>query len=95
MQMLMDSKKTDSQPIETVHIGNTDEITIKKLAERMFKVAGWRPKELDIKSSPQGSVKRRLADISKLRSLTDWQPKVSLEEGLKKTYEWYLAHSDN
>ena len=89
MQMLMDSEKTDARPIETVHIGNTDEVTIKELAERMFKVAGWKPKELDIKSSPQGSVKRRLADISKLQSLTGWQPEVSLDEGLKKTYEWY------
>ncbi len=89
MRLLMDSKETDARPIETVHIGNTDEITIKELAERMFKVVGWSPKELDIKSSPKGSVKRRLADISKLRRLTGWKPEISLDEGLKKTYEWY------
>ncbi len=92
MRMLMDSKKTDLQPIETVHIGDTQEITIKDLAEKMFEVAGWRPKELDIKSAPEGSVKRRLADISKLQSLTGWKPEVSLDEGLKKTYEWYSSN---
>lgn len=94
MQMLMDSKETDGQPIETVHIGDFEEITMKQLAEIMFEVTGWKPKELDIKTSPPGSVKRRLADISKLQKLTGWKPEVSLEDGLKRTYDWYLNHPD-
>lgn len=89
MQMLMDSPKTDSQPIETVHIGDAEEITIKNLAERMFQVVGWKPKSLEIKNGPPGSVKRRLADTTKLRNLTGWAPEVTLLEGLKTTYEWY------
>ncbi|MEK7166157.1 MAG: GDP-mannose 4,6-dehydratase, partial [Patescibacteria group bacterium] len=92
MQMLMDSKKTGSQPIETVHIGDFEEIAMRELAEKMFKAAGWHPGALDIKNSPPGSVKRRLADVSKLQELTGWKPEISLEEGLKRTYEWYLAH---
>jgi nucleoside-diphosphate-sugar epimerase len=88
----MDSPKTDNQPIETVHIGDTGEILMKDLLENMFTVVGWRPKERDIKNSPPGSVKRRLADISKLQSLTGWKPEVSLEEGLKRTCEWYLSN---
>ncbi|MDP3999620.1 MAG: GDP-mannose 4,6-dehydratase [bacterium] len=92
MQMLMDSVKTDSQPIETVHIGDFEEITMKKLAEKLFAIAGWHPEKLDIKQSPPGSVKRRLADVSKLQSLTGWQPQVSLQEGLKRAFEWYRAH---
>lgn len=91
MRLLMDSPKTDHQPIETVHIGDTGEILMKDLLEKMFEVVGWHPKKLDIKNSPQGSVKRRLADISKLQSLTGWKPAVSLEVGLKRTYEWYVA----
>ena len=90
MRLLMDSSKTDSQPIETVHIGDFHEITMKELAEKLFSVTGWRPKKLDIKSSPAGSVKRRLADVNKLQTLTDWKPEVSLEEGLRRTYDWYL-----
>lgn len=92
MQTLMDSPKTDGQPIETVHIGDFKEITMKELAEKMFGIAGWKPKKLDIKSSPPGSVKRRLADVTKLQNLTGWKPEVLLEEGLKKTYEWYLRN---
>jgi nucleoside-diphosphate-sugar epimerase len=92
MQMLMDSKKTDGQPIETVHVGDFREITMKELAEIMFNVTGWHPKSLDIKKSPPGSVKRRLADVSKLQNLVGWKPEVLLEEGLKRTYEWYREH---
>jgi len=92
MQMLMDSPKTDGQPIETVHIGDREEINMKGLAEKLFAVAGWHPKSLDIKSSPPGSVKRRLADITKLQRMTGWKPEAALEEGLKITYNWYLDH---
>lgn len=94
MRMLMESPKTDGQPIETVHIGDFEEILMKDLAEKMFKVTGWKPKLLDIKNSPPGSVKRRLADVSKLQALTDWKPEVSLEDGLKMTYDWYAAHPE-
>lgn len=92
MAFLMDSPKTDVQPIETVHIGDVEEITMRELAEKLFKVSGWHPKELEIKNAPAGSVKRRKADISKLEKLTGWKPEVSLEDGLRRTYEWYIAH---
>jgi nucleoside-diphosphate-sugar epimerase len=67
---------------------------MKELAERMFEVAHWHPKELDIKNGQAGSVKRRLADTTKLRALVGWTPEMSLNEGLKTTYDWYVAHPD-
>lgn len=92
MRMLMDSEKTNSQPVETVHIGDREEIIMRELAEKLFEISGWRPTKLDIKNSPSGSVKRRCADISKLQVLTGWEPKISLGEGLRRTYEWYKDH---
>lgn len=92
MALLMDSSKTNGIPVETVHIGTREETSIGDLAERMFGVAGWRPKKLEIKNAPDGSVKRRLADVSKLERMTGWKPAVSLDEGLRRTYEWYAAH---
>lgn len=89
MQMLMDSTKTDNQPIETIHIGDLLEIPIQDLAEKLFKTADWKPKEIKVENSPHGSVKRRLADVSKLQSLVGWKPETSLEDGLRYTYEWY------
>ena len=92
MQMAMDSDKTNNQPIETLHIGNTDEIVMLDLLKKMFGLMGFEPKNLDIKPSPPGSVKRRLADISKIKNLLGWEPKVSLDEGLKKTIDWYIKN---
>lgn len=89
MQMLMDSSKTDKQPIEVVHIGDVEEITMRDLAEKMFVVGNWKPKIIEVKDSPHGSVKRRLADVTKLKNLVGWQPRVSLSEGLEKTIQWY------
>ncbi|MEK7506072.1 MAG: GDP-mannose 4,6-dehydratase [Patescibacteria group bacterium] len=94
MRLLMESPKTDGQPIETVHIGDFEEIDMKGLAEKLFEVTGWRPKSLDIKNGPPGSVKRRLADVSKLQALTGWKPEIPLKEGLKMTYDWYAAHPE-
>jgi nucleoside-diphosphate-sugar epimerase len=94
MQTLMDSDRTDGRPIETVHIGDTEEITMGALAERMFDVVGWHPEETDVQGGVQGSVSRRLADISKIGEMVGWKPEVSLDEGLRLTYEWYLAHPE-
>ncbi|MBI2099154.1 GDP-mannose 4,6-dehydratase [Candidatus Uhrbacteria bacterium] len=92
MQMLMDSSKTDLQPVLTVHIGDAEEIAMRELAEKFFDLSGWKPKTIDIKDSLPGSVARRRADISKLQALVGWRPEVMLEEGLRRTYEWYAAH---
>jgi len=92
MQILMDSPKTDKQPVETLHIGATDEIVMLDLAKKLFAIIGWTPKKLDIKSSPAGSVKRRLADITKIKKLVGWQPETTLDEGLTKTIKWYKIH---
>lgn len=92
MQLLMDSDTTNAYPIETVHIGNTDEITMLDLAKKMFVVAGWSPEKFEFKPSPPGSVKRRLGDIRKIKKLVGWEPHTSLDDGLKKTFEWYKVN---
>ena len=86
MRMVMASKKTDG---EIYHIGTTEETVIRDLAEKLFKVSGWHPKKLDIHDSPEGSVKRRLADVSKIKKAVGWEATTSLEDGLAKTFDWY------
>ncbi|MAF80278.1 epimerase [bacterium] len=93
MKLLMESKNTDTHPIETVHIGGEEEITMEGLAEKMFESAGWRPNKIEKKEAPKGSVKRRKADITKIKKLVGWTPKTALKEGLKKTYDWYALRS--
>ncbi len=95
MGLLMDSTATNLQPIETVHIGNSDEITMRDLAEKMFGLTGWKPDRIETKESPVGSVKRRLADISKIEQLVGWKPETSLDDGFRSTFEWYSKHPKN
>jgi UDP-glucose 4-epimerase/UDP-glucuronate decarboxylase len=88
MQRVTDSDFTDGG---TYHIGSREELSVKALAEQIFSAAGWQPRDLALKDSPQGSVKRRLPDVSKIKQHTGWEATTSLEAGLRKTIDWYLA----
>lgn len=89
MVLLMDSPTTDTHPVEIVHIGSADEITMRTLAETLFAVAGWTPKRLEINAAPEGSVGRRVPDISKVKKLVGWEPQTTLRNGLAATFAWY------
>ncbi len=89
IQAVMESPVTDGG---TYHIGTHEETVISDLIEKMFELMGWKPQTLDIKNSPEGSVKRRLADVSKIKKDIGWEAKTSLEDGLQKTIEWYLKN---
>ena len=73
---------------ELVHVGNDQEIRIEALVDRMLEVTGLHP-AIQPLPAPQGAVSRRCPDISKLRHLTDFEPSVSLDNGLALTWEWY------
>lgn len=70
------------------NIGNPHEITILEFAERIRKVVGG-PTSLVFHELPQDDPKQRCPDISKAKRLLSWEPKVPLEEGLQRTYEYF------
>lgn len=72
------------------HIGNDEEVTILELARRVGEALEV---ELDIQPGPAaaGGTPRRCPDISKMRNL-GYQPRVNLEEGLRRTVRWYAEH---
>ncbi|GAA4676251.1 NAD-dependent epimerase/dehydratase family protein [Phytohabitans rumicis] len=74
---------------QTVHIGNdTEQTRIGDLAQLVLRTAAFAPAP-ELLPAPPGSVVKRCPDITKLRSLTGFEPKVSLEEGVRHTFEWY------
>lgn len=69
-----------------VNIGNPDEYTLLQLAETVIEVAGSRS-EIVFESLPVDDPKIRQPDISKAKQLLGWEPKVGLQEGLKRTID--------
>lgn len=70
-----------------INIGIGKDISIKGLAEMIKDLVGFEGEIIWDTSKPDG-MPRKLLDISKLSSL-GWEAKTSLEEGIKKTYEWF------
>jgi CDP-glucose 4,6-dehydratase len=44
--------------------------------------------------NPQGEIDRQFVAAGKLRELCDWQPRVNLEDGLRRTIDWYAEHPE-
>jgi dTDP-glucose 4,6-dehydratase len=73
-----------------VNIGNPNEISLKDFAEEVLKLTGSEQKII-YKPLPTDDPKQRQPDISLAKKLLGWQPTVSREEGLKKTYEYFKS----
>lgn len=78
---------------EIINVGSGEEQTIRDLALTVSDIVGYRGALLFDTSKPDGSP-RKLLDVSRLQKL-GWRPRVSLREGITKTYEWYLANGAN
>ena len=71
-----------------VNVGNPGEITIKQFGEEIIKLTGTK-QQMVHKPLPQDDPKQRQPDITKAREILGWEPKVSREEGLRITYEFF------
>lgn len=78
---------------EIYHIGNDQEVSIADLVGRLGRIVGG---ELSIQPGEPaaGGTARRCPDIAKMRAL-GYAPQVDLDEGLRRTVEWYRAHRAN
>jgi dTDP-glucose 4,6-dehydratase len=72
------------------NIGNPVEFTILECAEAVLEVTGSKS-ELLFKPLPQDDPTRRKPDISKAKAILDWEPKISLREGLKLSLEFFRS----
>jgi len=75
---------------EIVNIGCGEDSSIRELAELVCEVIGFEGELTFDVSKPDGTP-RKLLDVSKLKGL-GWQPKVSLREGIARTYGWFLEN---
>lgn len=73
-----------------VNIGNPDQITLKEFANEIIALTGTKQKIVYM-PLPQDDPKQRQPDISKAKTLLNWEPKVARAEGLKITYEYFKS----
>ena len=80
----------DLQPI---NIGTGEGVSIRELASKIQKVTGFEGR-VDWNTSMPNGVHRKVLDTTRMQQLFSWQPQVSLDEGLRKTVEWYAQNKE-
>ena len=73
---------------QVVNVGNTQEITVLQLAEKI-KEATKSKSKIEFYPLPKDDPKRRCPETSKLQSLVGWKPNVAFDEGVKRTVIWF------
>lgn len=79
---------------DPVNLGNPNEMTLEELAKAILKLTGAKSR-IKYLPLPQDDPKRRRPDIERARRVLNWEPKVSLEEGLRKTIDWFKSTLDS
>jgi GDP-D-mannose 3', 5'-epimerase len=82
-----------SDYVEPLNLGQDRLVTIDELADMVAAIAGIRIAKKHV-AGPQG-VRGRNSDNTRLREVLRWEPEVSLEEGLRRTYAWIEAQVAN
>lgn len=81
-----------SDEVEPVNLGNPCEVTIRQFAEKVLEVTGSSSPIVYITPADERTrddPRTRQPDITKARQILGWEPQVSLEEGLRRTAEWF------
>ncbi len=86
---LMSLMNTDNLGGEVVNLGNDKEITIRRLAEQIINSFDTESK-IEYQELPEDDPSRRQPDLSKAKRLLDWEPEISLNDGLSKTHEYFV-----
>lgn len=89
--MLACEKITDGKP---VNAGRDDRITINETIEKVFKIMKWKPKTIARDTTKPQGVASRAADLKRAREILNFEPKVSYDDGFKKTVEWYIKNRE-
>lgn len=73
-----------------VNLGNDGEFTVKELAEKIIKLTNSKSKII-YKALPSDDPVKRKPDLTRAREVLNYEPKIKLEDGLKKTIEYFMG----
>ncbi|MBK7657374.1 MAG: GDP-L-fucose synthase [Betaproteobacteria bacterium] len=93
MNLAYSDYAAQTQPmLSHINVGTGRDCSIRELAEIMARVTEFQGRLIFDASKPDGAP-RKLMDVSRLERL-GWKAQIQLEDGLRSTYEWFLAHGD-
>ena len=78
----------DSSEVGPINLGNNIEITVSKLAEMVLKICGSKSKVV-FTQAMEDDPQQRCPDLAQAKDKLGWEPQVPVEDGLKKTIEWF------
>ena len=94
MNLDSETYQAHTQPmLSHINVGTGQDCTIRELAETIASVTGFKG-QLEFDATKPDGAPRKLMDVSRLKSL-GWSASVSLEQGLKLSYQWFLDNQDN
>ncbi len=74
------------------NVGSGKSYSIKEIAMKLIEISGKKSKFTDKRIPRPNDILETLANISKIQTELGWKPKVNIDEGLEKTYSWFLTH---
>jgi len=77
-------------PQNIINVGTGKDITIKNLAETVADVVGYKGAIMWDTNKPNGTL-RKVMDVTRIKE-TGWSPQIGIEEGLQRTYDYFLRH---
>jgi nucleoside-diphosphate-sugar epimerase len=84
----------NTQPmLSHINVGTGSDVSIAELARTIAQVTGFEGRISYDATKPDGAP-RKLLDVSRLTNM-GWQASISLEEGIRQTYDWYLANLES
>ena len=83
--------KANTEPMQShINVGTGKDISIEQVAEIIRKVVGYNGKLIFDTTKPDGAL-RKLIDVSRLSNM-GWNYSIDIQEGLERTYKWYLSN---
>ena len=86
-------KLSQSDFHEPVNIGNPREMTIKQFAEEIIRITGT-TSQIEYRPLPVDDPKVRQPDITRAKSVLNWEPRVDFDEGIRKTIDYFRTRLD-
>jgi len=86
-------EQNTQEMLSHINVGTGQDCTIREMAETVAKVTGYKGKVEFDTSKPDGAP-RKLLDVSRLKAL-GWEASITLEDGLRNTYDWFLQNQES